>query len=80
MQGSQTEERAYVGNQATYLKGVFARHGLPEVVRSDSGPQYSLHDFAGFAESYDFRHVTSTPLNPQSNGQAERAVQTVKTY
>ena len=62
----------------TALKAVFSRHGLPEVVRSDKGPQYSSHEFARFADSYNFKHVTSSPLYPQSNGQAERAVQTVK--
>ena len=62
----------------TALKAVFSRHGLPEVVRSDNGPQYSSHEFARFADSYNFKHVTSSPLYPQSNGQAERAVQTVK--
>lgn len=31
--------------------------------------------FADFAREYDFSHITSSP---QSNGQAERSVQTVK--
>jgi len=62
----------------TAMKAVFARHGIPEVVRSDNGTQYSSHEFAVFAESYGFQHTTSSPHYPQSNGQAERMVQTVK--
>ena len=59
----------------TALKAVFSRHGIPEVVRR---PQYSSHEFAAFAKSYGFKHATSSPLYPQSNGQAERTVKTVK--
>ena len=60
------------------LKSIFSRFGIPEVVRSDNGPQYSSQEFASFAASHGFKHITSSPLYPQSNGQAERAVQTVK--
>ena len=60
------------------LKNIFARHGIPEIVRSDNGPQYSSHEFSDFAKSYQFQHITSSPLFPQSNGQMERSVQTVK--
>ena len=60
------------------LKSVFSRHGIPEIVRSDNGPQYSSREFMGFASSYGFQHLTSSPKFPQSNGQAERSVQTVK--
>ena len=60
------------------LKSVFSRHGIPETVRSDNGPQYSSQEFARFASSYEFNHVTSSPRFPQSNGQVERTVQTVK--
>ena len=62
----------------TALKAIFSRHELPEVVRSDNGPQFSSHDFSRFANTYNFNHVTSSPFYPQSNGQAERTVQTVK--
>ena len=60
------------------LKLVFSRHGIKEVLRSDNGPQYAAQEFTNFAASYDFRHVTSSPYFPRSNGQAERMVQTVK--
>ena len=59
-------------------KAVFAKHGIPETVRSDNGPQYSSHEFARFASTYEFKHITSSPRFPQSNGQVERMVKTVK--
>ncbi|KAJ8377185.1 hypothetical protein SKAU_G00077650 [Synaphobranchus kaupii] len=62
----------------THLKSIFARHGIPETVVTDNGPQFSGMAFAAFAESYGFGHITSSPRYPQSNGEAERAVKTVK--
>lgn len=61
-----------------YMKTIFARHGIPQVVFSDNGPCYSCNDFKAFAEAYDFQHVTSSPLFPQSNGKAEKGVQIAK--
>ena len=60
------------------IKSIFATHGIPDVVISDNGPQFACHEFAEFASSYGFTHVTSSPRHPQSNGEAERAVQTMK--
>lgn len=60
------------------LKSVFSRHGIPEVQRSDNGPQYSIGELHDFATSYGFTHVTSSPKFPHSNGLAERIVKTVK--
>ena len=60
------------------LKSVFTRHGVPEVLILDNGPQYSSAEFAEFARSYGFTHVTSSPKYPRANGAAERSVQTLK--
>ena len=43
------------------LKSVFARHGIPETLRSDNGPQFTSREFADFAENYQFRHTMSSP-------------------
>ncbi|KAJ7998092.1 hypothetical protein DPEC_G00218970 [Dallia pectoralis] len=50
------------------LKAVFARYGCPEVLVTDNGLQFSCHDFAQFAQDYNFAHVTSSPRYPCSNG------------
>ena len=71
-------DRTTAGDVILHTKAVFARHWIPEVVVSDNGPQFSSEAYAFFARQYGFEHVTSSPRYPQSNGEAERAVQTVK--
>ena len=61
------------------LKSIFARHGIPEqVMRSYNGPQYDSAEFSHFAKQWGFKHVTSSPRFPQSNGEVERGIRTVK--
>lgn len=60
------------------LKSVFARHGIAETVISDNGPCYSSEEFRRFANAWDFTHTTTSPRYPQSNGLAEKTVQTAK--
>ncbi|XP_049517330.1 uncharacterized protein K02A2.6-like [Dermacentor silvarum] len=51
---------------------------IPDILRSENGPQYSSLEFLQFMSSWGVRHVTSSPHYAQSNGEAERAVQTAK--
>ena len=70
--------RTTADEDIVHTKSTSARHRIPEIVVSDNGPQYSSEAFAKFAHKYQFDHVTSSPCHPQSNGEAECAVQTVK--
>ena len=61
-----------------HMKFMFSRHGIGEFLKSYNGPQFSGSHFKAFAAEYGFVHITSSPKFPQSNGEAKRAVQTVK--
>ena len=43
------------------FRSVFLRFGIPVIVISDNGPQYTARAFQTFAAKYDFQHVTSSP-------------------
>ena len=60
------------------LKSQMARHGIPEKLMTDNGPPFSSSEFARFSREFEFRHVTSSPRYPQSNGKAESAVKILK--
>ena len=59
-------------------KSIFARHGIPKTLITDNISQFSAFVFRKFLDAYGFTHVTSSRRYPQFNGEAERAVQTVK--
>ncbi|GFW92448.1 uncharacterized protein K02A2.6 [Trichonephila clavipes] len=56
------------------LRDSFARFGLPRVLVSDNGSQFTSYEFQRFMHKNGVRHKTSAPFKPSSNGQAERYV------
>ena len=44
------------------LRRMFATHGLPEVIVSDNGPQFTSYKFGQFLKKNGIRHITSGQL------------------
>ena len=42
------------------LKNHFARHGIPDEVMTDNGPNLVSDEFSKFAKSWNFLHTTSS--------------------
>ena len=61
-----------------FMKVQFSRHGIPGVLVSNNGPQFTSNEFAEFGKQWEFQHVTSSPYHPKSNGKAESAIKVVK--
>lgn len=72
-----------VNNYNTYnviaeLRVLFAQFGLPKNIVSDNGPPFNAHEFKKFWEANGVNVLNSPPYNPESNGTAERGVETAK--
>ncbi|CAI6369661.1 unnamed protein product [Macrosiphum euphorbiae] len=61
-----------------HLKSMFARFGIPFSIVSDNGPPFSSLEFKQFMSEWDIEHITSSPHYYQSNGLAERSIQSIK--
>jgi hypothetical protein len=59
------------------LRSLFVLFGVPLTLFADNMPFASQY-MQKFAGEWDFEVITSSPGFPQSNGQAERAIKTVK--
>ena len=57
-----------------HLTNQFARWEI----RRNGGPQLVSGEYRIFCDIFNFQHSVSSPYNSQSNGAAERAVQTAK--
>nr|VZH93120.1 unnamed protein product [Spirometra erinaceieuropaei] len=69
---------ATASSTIAFLRRIFSQHGLPEVLVSDNGSQFTSSSFEDFCRQHNIQHLCSPPYHPQSNGQAERFVDTFK--
>jgi hypothetical protein len=63
---------------AEALVKIFARWGTPEYMVSDRGTEFTNSLLADILKLLATRHIRTTPVNPQSNGQAENHMRTFK--
>lgn len=60
------------------MKYVFAGQGIPAVIFSDNGSQFSSVEFRKFDKEYEFSHETSSPTSARSIGLVDSCVKRVK--
>ena len=63
----------------TSLKKHYARYGIPRMILSDGGPQFTSQEFKSFVDNRGITHITSSPMHQQANGRAESGVKIMKT-
>ena len=54
-----------------HTKSAFPCYGIPRIVKSDNGPQFTSDIYKKLSEEWGFKHVTTSPYHPQANGLAE---------
>ncbi|KAK3851886.1 hypothetical protein Pcinc_041496 [Petrolisthes cinctipes] len=60
------------------LRSVFADTGVPVILRTDGGPQFTSSSVRRFLARWGVEHRVSSPHNLRANGHAEAAVKAVK--
>ena len=63
-----------------HFRTMFATHGLPKMLVTDNGTPFVSKEIEVFYKQNGIRHVRSAPYHPATNGLAERAVQSVKSF
>ncbi|XP_055584821.1 uncharacterized protein K02A2.6-like [Uranotaenia lowii] len=60
------------------VRECISRFGCPHSIVTDNGTQFTSELFAKMCQEYGIEHVRTPAFHPQSNGQAERFVNTLK--
>ena len=61
-----------------FFEKTFATHGIPLLLITDCGTNYTAKEFSEFACNHGIFHTTSSPHHHQSNGRAEAAVKVMR--
>ena len=54
------------------LADAFCRHGLPNTIKSDNGPQFKSNEFRKYCEQHSIIHQKGTAKWAQADGEDER--------
>lgn len=61
-----------------FLMSTFSRHGNPECIVTDNGPQFTSAEFAEFMHSHGIHHTRTSVYYPAANGAVERFHRSLK--
>ena len=59
-------------------RAIICRFGIPRALISDNGKQFDKAKFRYFCAELEIKNYYSSPAHPQSNGQAEVTIRTIK--
>ena len=58
--------------QETFREQIVARYGIPSVLITDNGGEFTSKNFEAWLASQGIDHRVTSPYNPQCNGKIER--------
>ena len=61
-----------------FTNGFIARHGVPEVLITDNGGEFTATEWERYLHQMGVEHHRTTPVHPQSNGRTEHFNRTLK--
>ena len=70
-------EMSAAATAEVFIRRVISEHGVPAVVISDRGPQFASEVWKLMLKSLGTRVALATSHHPQTDGQTERAIQTL---